>query len=300
MLAGALVVSGCSAAGTKVARQPRPSTAISATAQQAAATTPRITKVLTIVFENHSQTAATKGMPYLASLASTYGRTTAYRSLTHPSLPNYLAMGGGSTFNIRDDRSPASHLLTGRSVFDVAAGHTARTYAEAMSSPCQQTSAGRYAVRHNPWAYFSDAAARTACRTNDVPAGSPTSGRLRNDIRRGVLPQVGLLVPDLCHDAHDCSLGTADLWLRRWMNLILAGPDYRAGRLAVVATFDEVESTATGTLLTVVVAPSLRHVVATSALSHYSWARWMTDLVGARPLRSAATATSLGRAFGLA
>src|SRR3954447_257834 len=76
---------------------------------EAGATTPRITKVLTIVEENHGTASTLRGMPYLASLAPGYGRTTGYRSLTHPSLPNYLAMAGGSTYGVRDDRSPASH-----------------------------------------------------------------------------------------------------------------------------------------------------------------------------------------------
>ena len=40
-------------------------------------------------------------MPYLAGLAGEFGRTTAYRAVTHPSLPNYLAVAGGSTFGAR-------------------------------------------------------------------------------------------------------------------------------------------------------------------------------------------------------
>ena len=34
-------------------------------------------------------------------------------------------------------------------------------------------------------------------------------------------------------------------------------------------------------------------------LNHYSWCRWMSDLVGAPPLRRSATASSLGTAFHL-
>jgi hypothetical protein len=262
---------------------------------------PRITKVLTVVEENHGLQSASRGMPYLASLAAAYGSTTGYGSLTHPSLPNYLAMAGGSTFGVQDDAGPSSHPLSGPSVFDVAlsAGRTAATYAESMTRPCQTTSAGPYAVKHNPWAYFSDPGPRQACLGHDVPAGTPAGGALRSAIARGALPQVGLLVPDLCHDAHDCSLATADAWLRGWMQLLLAGPDYRAGRLAVVITFDEVDGGGSGHLLTAVVAPALHRTVVDTSLSHLSWARWMTDLVGARPLRSAGGATSLGRAFGL-
>src|SRR4051794_31641252 len=215
---------------------------------EAGATTPRITKGLTIVGGNHGTASTLRGMPYLASLASRYGRTTGYRSLTHPSLPNYLAMVSGSTFGVRDDRSPASHHLPGSSVFDAAVsrGRAARTYAESMPSSCRTSAASPYAVKHNPWAYFSGSNQRRYCSRYDVPAGTSTYGPLHRDVVYGHLPNVGLLVPNLCHDAHDCSLATADSWLRTWMRVIMAGPDYRAGHLAVVITFDEVEGTGTG------------------------------------------------------
>jgi hypothetical protein len=262
---------------------------------------PRITKVLTVIEENHGQTSALNGMPYLASMARTYGRTTAYRTLTHPSLPNYLAMAGGSTFGVHDDGSPARHPLAGRSVFDaaVATRHTAKTYAEGLPSVCATSPRGRYAVKHNPWSYFSDTASQKACHTGDVPSGTTTAGPLDNDVARGTLPHVGLLVPDLCHDAHDCSLPTADTWLKGWLGTVMNGPDYRSGRLAVVVTFDEVDGPGKGSILTVVIAPTLHRRTVTAPLSHLSWCRWMTDLIDAPPLRQAAGAPSLGRAFGL-
>ncbi|MCU1593746.1 MAG: phosphoesterase, partial [Frankiales bacterium] len=87
-------------------------TAVAPTSAPAAAASPPVSKVLTIVFENHGTASASSGMPYLASLGKTYGRATNYRNLTHPSLPNYLAMAGGSTFGVHDDNNPASHKLT--------------------------------------------------------------------------------------------------------------------------------------------------------------------------------------------
>ncbi len=260
-----------------------------------------VTKVLTIVFENHGTSSASTGMPYLAALGSRYGRATSYASLTHPSLPNYLALAGGSTFGVHDDLGPSSHRLAGPSVFDaaLAKGQTAKTYAESMgSTSCRTTAASPYAVKHNPWTYFADH--RALCTRYDVNAGGTTAGPLHSDAHYGRLPRVGLLVPNLCHDAHDCSLRTADAWLRQWLPVLQSGPDWRAGRLAIVITFDEVEGSGSGTLLTVVVAPQLSHKVVTTRLNHYSWCRWMTDSVGAAPLRSAASATSLGKAFGLA
>jgi hypothetical protein len=259
------------------------------------------TKVLVFVEENKTDRSALAGMPYLASLARIYGYTTDYRAIRHPSLPNYLAIAGGSTFGVTNDAGPARHPLSGPSVFDqaLAAGSTAKTYAEAMPSACAQTATRRYAVKHNPWAYFADATSRANCRRYDVPMGTTAAGALRSDVVAGRLPNVGMAIPDICHDGHDCSLETADSWLRSWLQVIFAGPDFRRGRLAVVVTFDEDDKSADNTVLTVVMSRSTSHVVATSSYTHYSLSRYLSQLTGSRPLRSAGTARDLRGAFHL-
>ena len=259
------------------------------------------TKALVIVAENHSQRAALEQMPYLAGLAAEFGRTTDYRAVAHPSLPNYLAVAGGSTFGVSDDASPSSHPIEQASVFDavIGAGGTAKTYAEAMPEPCALEPVGRYAVKHNPWAYFSSSTSRENCGRFDVPAGDPGNGALRDDVDAGALPTVGLLVPDLCNDGHDCPLSTVDEWLRQWLPVIMGGPDYRAGDLALVVTFDEDDFTADNVVLTTVIAPSVAQVVAGAPLTHYSLSRYLAELGGASPLGEAAPATSLRSAFGL-
>lgn len=276
----------------------------SATGSAGGAATPTaVTKALTIVEENHGEQAALARMPYLASLSATYGHTTDYHALAHPSLPNYLALAGGSTFGVTDDAPPAVHPLSGRSVFGqaIAAGRTAKAYVESMPSPCAQVDSGRYAVRHNPWAYFADEPERRSCQTYDVPAGSLAAGALHDDVLAGTLPTVGWLTPDLCHDGHDCSLSVADAWLRDWLPLIMRGADYRAGRLAVIVTFDEDEGTPENTVLTAVITPGVRQVVSAAPCSHYCWTRYAGHLAGAPPLRLAARVdvASLGAAFGL-
>src|SRR5205807_806911 len=60
------------------------------------------THVFVIVMENKSATEALRGR-YTAGLAQTYALATAYHAVSHPSLPNYLALTGGSNFGIRDD-----------------------------------------------------------------------------------------------------------------------------------------------------------------------------------------------------
>ena len=195
-------------------------------------------KALVVVEENHSQSSVLSGMPYLASLADTYGQTSAYRAVAHPSLPNYLAIIGGSTFGVTDDQPPADHPVPGASVLDAAIANaaTAKAYIEDMPGPCTLVSGGDYAVKHNPWAYFADHTGRRNCQNFDVPAGTATGGALHDDVQAGTLPTVGMLIPNLCHDAHNCPLAAADGWLQQWLPVLMQGPDYRAGHLAIVIT----------------------------------------------------------------
>lgn len=253
-----------------------------------------VTKLLVFVAENHSLQQMREGMPYTWRLARRYGYATRYHGVTHPSLPNYLAIAGGSTFGVTDDAAPAAHPLAGPSVFGraVRAGSTATLYADAMDSRCQLESSGTYAVKHNPWAYFADE--RRLCRQHDVPLR-----RFAADVDAGTLPAVGMVVPDLCNDGHDCSLAQADSWLRKRILRVLDGPDWAAGRLVVVVTADEDDGAHGNRVLTVVAHPSLSHEVVRARLTHYSLSRSYAEVAGVRPLRQAADARSLLRRFGL-
>lgn len=253
-----------------------------------------VSKLLVLVVENHSLQQMRTQMPYTARLARRYGYATRYHGVTHPSLPNYLAIAGGDTFGVTDDAAPATHPLSGPSVFGraVRAGSTARLYAEAMGSRCQRESSGTYAVKHNPWAYFAHE--RRLCRRDDVPLR-----RFGSDVDAGRLPAVGMVIPDLCNDAHDCDLGRADAWLRKRVRRLLAGPDWAACRLAVVITADEDDGAHGNRVLTVVAHPDLRHVVVRGRLTHYSLSRSYAEVAGVPPLRHAADSRSLLRRFGL-
>ncbi len=303
----AVVLGSCSVSGA--AGSPHATTASSGSAattssavtSSTAATTAttkltptKVTKVLVVVVENHSLAQMQSSMPYTFSLAKRYGYADHYTAIRHPSLPNYLAIASGSTHGVTDDRDPSAHRLHGATVFGtaVAARRTAGVYADAMGASCRTTSEGRYAVRHNPWAYFVDE--RVACQKYDRPMGSFTTA-----VRSGTLPAAGMLVPDLCHDAHDCSLATADAWFRDRMRSITAGPDWRSGRLVVVLTADEDDRTDGNRVLTVVAHPALSHVVVHTPMTHYSLTRLYAEVTHTRALGAGVSAPSMARAFGL-
>ena len=254
-----------------------------------------ISKVLVLVVENHSLDSMRREMPWTFALAQRYGYATGYRALTHPSLPNYLAIAGGDTFGISDDHDPSAHVLHGASVFGqaLARHRTAKVYAEGMPAPCTTTSSGRYAVRHNPWTYFADE--RSACRQYDVPMTA-----LAGDVRSGALPNVGMVVPDTCSDAHDCPLSEADAWMRTTVGAVMAGPDFKSGRLLVVITADEDAHDQGNLVLTTMVTPQIYQSWVAADLSHYSLSGLLSTVAGAPPLRRAASAPPLAGAFGLA
>jgi hypothetical protein len=258
-----------------------------------------VSKILVIMEENHNAGQVfPHGMPYLWRLARTYGHATAWRAMTHPSLPNYLAIFSGSSFNDPQDCSPGSGCTyPGPSVFGQAllAGATARSYEESMPRPCDQASSGTYDVNHNPWAYIPGEAAQ--CRANDVPSGTTAAGALVSDVRGGTLPAIGLITPNLIHDAHDGTLAQADDWLRSWIPVLMSGPDWRSGHLAIVVAFDEGDTA--NHVPFVLIAPGASGAVIRKPVDHYALTRLIDKVIGAQPLRQAATAPNLAGRFGL-
>jgi phosphatidylinositol-3-phosphatase len=260
-----------------------------------------VDKVLVIVDENRSIGEVSAHMPFLMSQARFYGIATNYFAISHPSLPNYLVLAGGTTFGIADDGDPAVHRLRGPSVFGrlLAAGRTAKTYAEAMPSHCARRNHAIYVVRHNPWTYFDDPAERAACEKFDVPLGSPTTGALIDDLTAGKLPTFGLVAPDLCHDGHDCSAATADDWLRSWLPVIKKGPDFTSRRLAIVVTWDEDDDHSGNHIPLAVIHPSVQGKEVATRLDHYGLSGSVARVGGIASLRNTDKGTDVLAAFGL-
>jgi phosphatidylinositol-3-phosphatase len=253
----------------------------------------QVHKILVIMEENHSiQQIFPSGMPYLWSLAQRYAYATDWSDVAHPSLPNYLAIFAGSSFDDPHDCPPAPGCnYPGPSVFGQALAHgeSAKAYEESMPQPCDAGFVGEYDVNHNPWAYFPSEAA--SCRANDMPAGTPASGALASDVHAGALPDVGLITPNLLHDGHDGTPAQADTWLRSWIPALTSGPDWRSGRLAIVVVFDEGETTEQVPF--VLMAPRISGVKISESANQYALTRLIDEVIGAPPLRQAGSATDV-------
>lgn len=250
--------------------------------------------VVWIWLENHNydEIVGSRSAPFLNRIARRCGLAENYQGVSHPSLPNYIAATSGDTWGIGDDDPPSAHPLAHASIFGQldAAGRTWRSYEESMPSACALESSGRYAVKHNPAAYYTGL--RGACAGSDVPLGTPSAGRFRSDLRGNRLPSFAFVAPDLCNDMHDCSVATGDAWLQRWVPAILASPAYRAGGTLLVITFDEGEGGG-NRVATVVVSPSTRPgTTSSTAFDHYSLLRTTEELLGLPLLGHAADPTT--------
>jgi phosphatidylinositol-3-phosphatase len=193
---------------------------------------PAFSHVIVVVFENKEagSVVGRSEAPTFDRMAKEYAGLGRYYGVAHPSLPNYLALVSGSTFGISSDCT--SCVVGGRSLAGTlaAAGRTWKTYAEGLPrAGFTGAAAGRYAKKHDPFLYFREVLRRPAWRARVVPLTA-----LRRDLARDALPDFSLVVPDLCHSMHDCSVATGDTWLRALLPPLLELPE-----TAVFVVFDE-------------------------------------------------------------
>jgi len=247
--------------------------------------------VVWIVMENkaYSEVIGSSAAPYVNTLASACGLATDYLGVSHPSLPNYIAMTSGGTQGISDDNPPSSHPLGVPSIFSQLGLGSWRALEESMTGTCQATDGGEYAVRHDPAAYYTNIA--TQCAVQDVP----------------LLPVPDLsapftfITPNLCDDMHDCSVATGDSWLSTEMSRIVATPQYLEGDTAVFITWDEDDGSAGNHVPFLVVAPSVvPGTTSGTAYDHYAMLRTTEAMLGLGFLGTAAVAPDFRFKFNLA
>lgn len=253
-----------------------------------------------IVLENRELSEVTGAAKPSAfdELAATGALAVDYHAVAHPSLPNYLALVGGSTFGIDEDctdcQASGANLATQLS----AAGLSWRAYMGSMPRPCfGGAEVGDYAKRHNPFLYFPSVADNPELCANDVP-----ESELGEQLTKRELPAFSWISPNLCNDAHSCDLGDAEEYLRKLVPRIRRqlGPH---GLLAI--TFDEGSSDAGccgnadgGRVATILIGPQARRGVRLhDPYSHYSLLATLEDRLGLDRLRNARTATPMTAAF---
>ena len=145
-----------------------------------------------------------------------------------------------------------------------------------MPANCSLAGSGRYAVKHNPQAYFAAAEDRAACARDNVPLGDLSHGELADDLAHDTLPAFAFITPDLCNDTHDCPIATGDKWLAQWIPAILASRAYKSGTTAVVVMYDEPTP-----MPNVFIAPSVvPGTVTADSFNHYALLRATEEMLG--------------------
>ncbi|HMC69684.1 MAG TPA: alkaline phosphatase family protein, partial [Mycobacteriales bacterium] len=204
---------------------------------------------------------------------------TNYAAVTHPSLPNYLALAAGSTFGITSDCTTCWVSATNIGDTLDAAGRTWKAYEESMPSPCFVGDSYPYAQKHDPFIYFNDIRTNTArCQANVVPYT-----QLATDLRStSSTPNFAFITPNLCNDMHDCSIATGDGWLRQQVPQILASPAFTTQRSLLAITWDEDDGTESNRVATLLIGSAAATGARSSVpYNHYSLLRTVESALGA-------------------
>lgn len=254
---------------------------------------PNFTYIVYVVFENKEFTdiIGSMYMPVFNRLANTYTLLTAFYAETHPSMPNYLAMVAGSTFDIHLNCEDC--FVNAPSLADQieASGRTWRDYQEDMPSPCFIGSRDPYAQKHNPFIYFDPIRLDVPrCQEHIVPLTA-----LDQDIANGTLPNFIFVTPNLCNDAHDCFVNVADAWLNTFLQKLTPALEATRQPYLIILTWDEgatkegccgLLSSAGGRIATVLISPQVKlGFKDDTSYTHYSLLRtietyWGLPLLG--------------------
>jgi hypothetical protein len=266
----ALLLTGCGAS-------PAPSSPLVPSVPGAV---PRPDHVLVVVFENKDdeQIVGSPQAPYLTELAHRGANLTDAHGEAHPSQPNYVALLSGSTQGVTDDACPQD--LGGPATLAsqlTAAGLSFTGYSEGLPAPgftgCSSPD-GRYARKHNPWVDFTS----TPSGANVPLSALPTDP--------AALPTVAVVIPDMCHDMHDCPVSAGDAWARDHLAGYVQWS--RTHNSLLVITFDEDDGRSQNHIATLLAGPMVRPGDVGGRADHYTLLRTVEDMYGLPALGQAA------------
>jgi hypothetical protein len=231
---------------------------------------PAFDHVIVVVFENKetSSVLGSRAAPTFNLYGRVYARLTRYYAVSHPSVPNYLALVSGSTFGVTTDCVDCT--FGARTLADTidASGRTWKAYVEGLPSRgFLGAGSGLCAKKHNPFAYFLPIIDDPDRRDQIVPVEE-----LSKDVAARTLPNFAFVVPNLCNSMHDCSVRVGDTWLRRTVRPLLHLP-----RTVIFITFDEGRTSVRFTRIT----------------NHYGLLRTIEDAWGLPRLGRSAHATPI-------
>jgi len=214
-----------------------PATALQGSAQgSVTGKIPAFDHIVMIALENEDYEAiiGNPQMPNVNALAQQYVLLSNYFAVTHPSLPNYIALMSGDTQNIHSDCNDCFVNATNIADLITASGRTWKSYEEDMPSACFIGDSKLYAQKHNPLLYFDSVRLNTAlCDKSIVPLT-----QLDSDLASSQLPNFSFVMPNLCNSGHDCAPDKSDTWIHDMVAKLQASPALGTNSLIVIV-YDE-------------------------------------------------------------
>ena len=130
-IAALLVLAACGTATVLPPTQTRPAPHVHLSSGRPA-------HIAVVVMENteYGDVIGARAAPYINRLARTYALATGSYAITHPSLPNYLALTGGSTFGISSDCTDCSVPGSGLAGQLLTRRISWKAYMEGLPHPC--------------------------------------------------------------------------------------------------------------------------------------------------------------------
>ena len=244
---------------------------------------PKSSHVFIVLEENanYSKTIGNPRLPYLNSLANRYGLSTNYFANTHPSIGNYFMLTTGQILTNDDSQTPDSFPVSVDNVVRelLAAGKTWKSYCEDIPSVGYTGGdSGNYSARHCPLAYMTDVQNNPTQKQNLVPFT-----QFPQDLANNQLPNFSFIAPNLCNDAHDCPLSTADAWLQNNIDPLITSPIFQQDGVLVLV-FDESESdnaNGGGQISWVIVGPRVNHGLQSNRFyQHQNTLRLLSETLG--------------------
>jgi hypothetical protein len=242
-------------------------------------TAPLLNHIMIVWGENTKYTSA-RAQPYMSSLATANAEFTQFFGVTHPSMPNYIAMTGGSLY-VTSNVGCTTLDVTNLADLVEGAGLDWRGYNESMVTPCVDN--GSYVSKHDFFVNYKDVKENPA-RLAKVKGFNSTQSATYSELMGPNPPEVVFITPNLCHDGHDCGVATFDNWLAgtngdTFFQDMLSSEYFTDG--AIFISFDEDDGTQGNHVYTVAIGAQARSAFIDSATyNHYSLLRTIEDNFG--------------------
>jgi len=265
----------------------------SAAAPADAAAIPAFSHIIIYILENHSysQIVGNPDAPYINGLIVDNPVATNYFGITHPSLPNYMALTGGDTFfsdNCGIERggctTPALSLVDRIE----ASGRTWKAYMEDQPTPCFIGDSYPYVEKHNPFIHY-DLIQNNPDRCNRIVPYAELGADLP------ALPNYVWITPNECNDMHDvCDPRQSEVTVAdNWLSVEIPPVQNSASCVPpqtclIIITFDEGDVALTppedNHVFTIFVKTGPRPSDSAVRYDHYSLLRTVEDAWGLAPL----------------